>query len=93
MIATKCSASANNVFYLSDDCAWSNPGISVPLFRSDPDIMFDNESGADVGDCLKAANYKGMPVTISWSLLPDDITGGVTCSPTQGSYTITVPNF
>jgi hypothetical protein len=82
--------SADPANTVGDHCWWTDPFISVPYFKTTPDVNFD--PGADIGDCAKAAAYKGQTIRLEVSVNAE-IDSGITCSPTTSNYTFVMPSF
>lgn len=73
-------------------CYWSEAsGITYPLFYSTPDLTYDFE-GSEAADCSKAAKVKGQQVTLRVKVDPTT-DPSVSCTPTESTYTFTMPNF
>lgn len=71
-------------------CWWTDPFVSVPFFKTTPDVLFD--PGSDIGDCAKAAANKRKTITVEISVNAE-IDTGITCFPTTSNYTFEMPNF
>lgn len=88
-IRLACGDSLDNVVYLGDQCSYSDDYISVPEFLTIPSILVTE--GDDAVDCALAKAQRGKQVTIIARVSTED--EGVTCSPLDTYYTITIPNF
>lgn len=91
-ISDTCSADAAatvplDVFMWSDD-----PAMSTLTFTASVDIMAatgDTTIDTTQADCAKMAAIPGQDVVVTWSVSD----AGITCSPSTGTFTLTVPNW
>lgn len=88
-IKVVCGDSLDNVVYLGDQCSYSDSYISVPEYITIPNILISE--GDDAIDCALAKAQRGKEVVIVTKVSPED--QGVTCSPLDSFYTITIPDF